>query len=420
VVRLSPWLRPYFRPLKRAYTAGTRAVAPATVRLSRLRGGHLPEGVAWTMEDAAADGGRFTLARPEEVLHRTHPDGHPHPQTAFTEALEEVVPRVGVLELAGGRVLQPHGVVVTGEGRLLQEQCWYFGTTRPREHPVFLQPFPPAPQDVPGRLGVLTTRGDSNYYHFLHDCLPRTAVLEQAEGVAPVDRWYVPRATRFQRELLELWGIPEDQVVDAATVPHVRAGTLVVPGVPSLVERNPPWVAQLLRERLRPPGLARVPGRHLYLTRGTQKANRVATNEAEVLALLRPLGFEPLDAGDLSVAEQIRTFAEADVLVALHGAALANLVFCSPGASLIELFPSGSLVADYWKMASGVPGLEYRYLCGTGPAVDATRSGHVPPFGPPVGRERGDFVVADITVDLPRLEAMVHDALAAREQAPPG
>lgn len=413
MVRLAPALRPHFRHLKRAYTAGTRAVAPATIRLSRLRGGHLPTGVAWTMEDAAADGGRFTLARPEELLHRTHPLGHPHPEPTFEEALEEVVPRVGVVELERGRVLQPHTVVVTREGRLLQEQCWYFGTTRPREHPVFLHPFPPAPVEVPGRLGVLATRADSNYYHFLHDALPRTAVLEQA-GVAPVDRWYVPRTTRFQRELLDLWGIPEDRVVDSDRVRHVRAETLVVPGLPSMVERNPPWVAQLLRERLRPPGLDRVPGRHLYLTRGTARANRIATNEAEVLALLRPLGFEAVDPGELSVRDQVRTFAEADVIVALHGAALANLVFCSPGSAVVELFPAGSLVADYWKMASGVPGLEYRYLCGTGPATRPTSTGQVPPLGPPIGRERADFVVADVTVDLPRLEATVEDLLSSR------
>src|SRR5262249_50810097 len=128
----------------------------------------------------------------------------------FVEATEEVVPRVGVVELDGGRVLQPHAVVVTGAGRLLQEQCWYFGTTRPREHPIFLHPFPPAPQVVPGRLGVLATRGDANYYHFLHDALPRTAVLEQAPEAGTVDHWYVPTATRFQRELLELWGIAAD------------------------------------------------------------------------------------------------------------------------------------------------------------------------------------------------------------------
>jgi capsular polysaccharide biosynthesis protein len=246
---------------------------------------------------------------------------------------------------------------------------------------------------------VLATRGDSNYYHFLHDCLPRTAVLEQCPEAGPVDRWYVPQATRFQRELLELWGIGPDQVVDSAAVPHVRAEQLVVPGLPSTIERNPPWVAQLLRQRLCPPTLQRVPGRHLYLTRGTARHNRRVDNEAEVLDLLEPLGFTCVDAGELSVADQIRTFAEADVIVAPHGAALANLVFCSPGSTLVEIFPAMSFVADYWKMASGVTGLEYRYLTGA---------------GEPVGTTRGEFVVADIQVDIPQLAATVEDVLARR------
>lgn len=404
MVRLSEGLRPYFGPLKRVYTAGTRAVSPATVRLSKLRGGWLPTGVATTMEEAAHDGGRFTLARPEEVLHRVRPVGDPERYWCFEEALTETVPRVGVLELEGGRVLQPHSVVITAANRWLWEQCWYFGTTRPRQHPMFLHPFPPDPVEIPGRLGVLTTRGDANYYHFLHDVLPRVAVLEQS-GVERPDRWYVPRTTRFQRELLELWGIGEDQIVNSDEVPHVRAETLVVPGLASTIERNPPWVSQLLRQRLVPAGIERVPGRYLYLARRAGLHNRAVLNEDAVLALLEPLGFEVVDPGSLPVAEQIRTFAEADVIVAPHGASLANLPFCSPGATLLELFPAQSMVADYWKMTCGVEGLEYQYLSGAGPAAGITR---------------GEFVVADITVDLPKLEAMVSALLAARESGAPG
>jgi len=404
VVRLSEGLRPYFGPLKRAYTAGTGAVSPATVRMSRLRGGWLPTGVAETMEDAARDGGRFTLARPEEVLHRARPTGDPERYWCFEEALTETVPRVGVLELDGGRVLQPHSVVITSANRWLWEQCWYFGTTKPRQHPMFLHPFRPPPVDVPGRLGVLTTRGDANYYHFLHDVLPRIAVLEQA-GVERPDRWYVPHTTRFQKELLELWGIGEDEIVNSDEVPHVRAQTLVVPGVASTIERNPPWVSQLLRNRLVPVGVERVPGRYLYLARRAGRHNRCVLNEAAVLALLEPLGFQVVDPGDLSVRDQVRTFAEADVVVAPHGAALANIPFFSPGASLVELFPSQSMVADYWKMSCGVEGLEYQYLSGAGPAAGTTR---------------GEFVVADITVDLPKLDAMVSALLAARQTGAAG
>ena len=68
---------PVLRAAQGAYTAGTRAVSPATVAVSKLRGGWLPPGVAMTMEDAAADRGTFTLARPEEVLHRARPVGVP-------------------------------------------------------------------------------------------------------------------------------------------------------------------------------------------------------------------------------------------------------------------------------------------------------------------------------------------------------
>lgn len=398
MVRLPEGLRPYFAPLKSVYTAGTRAVSPATVRLSRLQGGWLPPGVVRTMEEAAADRGRFFLARPEEVLHRERPVGHPERYWAFEEALTETVPRVGVLELDGGRVLQPHSVVVTAENRWLWEQCWYFGTSRPRQHPIYTKPFPGPPVEVAGRLGVLTTRGDANYYHFLHDVLPRVAVLEQA-GVERPDRWYVPRTTRFQRELLELWGIGEDEVVNSDDVRHVRAETLVVPGLASTIERNPPWVSQLLRSRLVPAGVERVPGRFLYLSRKAGLHNRAILNEDAVLAVLRPLGFDVVDPGDFSLAEQIRMFAEADVIVAPHGASLANLPFCSPGSTILELFPSQSMVADYWKMTCGVEGLEYQYLSGTGPAA---------------GLRREQFVVADITVDLPRLEAMVSALLDVR------
>jgi hypothetical protein len=398
MVRLPEQLRPYFGPLKSAYTLGTWAVSPATTRLSATRGGWLPTGVAETLEDAARDGGRFRLARPEEVLHRARPVGVPERYWAFEEALDEVVPRVGVVELDGGRVLQPHSLVITRANRQLYELCWYFGTKRPAEHPVFLHPFPPAPLEVLGRLGVLASRGDANYYHFLHDVLPRTEVLAQA-GVAAPDRWYVPRATRFQQELLELWGIGEDQVIDSSVVRHVRAQSLVVPGLASTIERNPPWVSRLLRSRLVPAGVERIPGKHLLLTRGPGKNNRSVTNEPEVLALLEPWGFTPFDPGAVSVAEQIRTFAEADIIVAPHGASLANIAFCSPGSALVELFPAGSMVADFWKMACGVEGLDYRYLSGTGKRVGTTRS---------------EFVVADITVDLPALDRMMSGLLAAR------
>ena len=389
MVRLPPRLRPLFPYLKPAYVAGTRLVAPVTQRLGR---GALPTRVAATMEDAAAiSGGRCVTVRPAEVLDRPAMLGRPADLPLSDTSDGSRVGRVAALELPGGRVLGPHRAVLTAEGAIVQEISQYFGTSRAREHPLFLNPWPGPPLPVAGRLGVLAARGDGNYYHFLFDVLPRLAVLERS-GLAPVDRWYVPTGTAFQRELLEMLGI--DAIVDATAHPHVRAETLVVPGPPAMTELNPPWVVGFLRDRLLPQAEVRGPRRRLYVTRGSGANNRMVSNEAAVRGLLTARGFEPVDPGVLSVREQVEAFAAAEVIVAPHGAALANLAFAAPGATVIELFPAGCLLPDYWRLACGVPGLRYRYLSAPGPR-----------------RPRAAAIVRDIDVDLDALDDLVAEAL---------
>jgi glycosyl transferase family 61 len=391
-------MRPLWPLAKVAYTRGTRAVAPVTGQLSRLRGGYLPlRSVALVDTSAASSGGRMWPARPEERLDRAVPAGEPARHPAFVAQASEVVPRVAVGDLPGGRVLGPHRVVIDGDGAMVEELSPYFGTARWREHPLFWHPFVEKPLEVAGNLGVLATRGDVSYYHFLLDVLPRVALMD-TPGVPAPERWYVPMQRGFQREILELAGfLPGAQVVDSDAAPHVRAESLLVPGLPDAHLRTPPWAVDFIRERLRPSDLERVPGRRIYVTRGRERHNRTVTNEDALLESLAKRGFTVVDPGAMSVAEQIRTFGEAEWIVAPHGAALTNLAFASPGASVIELFPPDYVQLCYWKLADCVPGLSYRYLVGEGRE-------------PRSGRMNG--VMSDITVDLAALASAL-DSLPA-------
>jgi capsular polysaccharide biosynthesis protein len=401
MVRLPPPARPLFPYLKPVYTLLTRAVAPVSVGLSRRRGGLVPATVATTMEEAvAAGGGRVVTARPAETVTRDRPAESPTPHPTYSQNTQDRLARVAVAELTNGRVMNPHSAVVTGGGALVQEVSAYFGTTQAREHPLYLHPFPEPPVHVDGRLGVLASRGDSNYYHFLIEVMPRIGVIEQSDIEMP-DRWYVAASTSFQRELLTLAGIPEEQRIDSRRVPHVEADTLVVPGLPSMLEHNPPWIVPFLRDRLMEQPVDRIPGRGIYVTRGDARHNRRVSNETEVMAALSGRGFSRIDPSRLSVSEQIRAFATASVIVTPHGAALANLVFASPGATVIELFPAGYAKADYWKLANGVDGLAYQYLLGSGRPV----------------RSLGEFLVADIEVDVGLLAGMVDSVMGRRTAA---
>jgi capsular polysaccharide biosynthesis protein len=373
-------------------------LSPATARLSKLRGGWVPTGIAETMEEAAStSGGRCVTVRPPETIERPPFEGVPPELPPLEPVTNTDIPRIAVAELPNGRVLGRSRAVITGRGDLLWELSHYFGAHSPREHPVFNNPFPKPPVEVPGRLGVLASRGDVNYYHFLIDVLPRVGVLEQARDVAAPDRWYVPAQTRFQRELLDLMAISSDQRIDSNEDPHVRAECLVVPGLASVVkEKNPPWVVEFLRRRLMQQVTPTPPEdrRPLYAARTAGSNNRTVVNEPALMERLADRGFDVIDPGAASVTTQMQAFASASVIVSAHGAALANLVFAGPGSTVIELFPAGAVLPDYWRLASSA-GLHYRYLSSW----------------PNAGRRnRSAAIVSDIEVDLKALDSML-DAL---------
>ena len=401
MVRLPPRLRSRFPELKKAYTAGTRAVAPATRLVSKVSGGWLPTGVALTMEDAAArSGGTCVTARPLELVSRPAALGHPAGHPAYAPVVGQEIPRVAVAELPRGRVLGDKSAVITGSNELVHEISLYFGTTRPLEHPLFLQPFPGPPTEVAGRLGVLASRGDTNYYHFMVDVLPRLGVLAMTD-VAPPDRWYVPTSMSFQRELLALAGLPAEQLLDRDTHPHVRAEVLVVPGLPATHVLNPAWVTGWLRERILPNALAGgdgTPGpERIYITRGAAVNNRRVVDEDKVVARLEQRGFVSVDPSKYSVAEQIRIFAGARRIVSAHGAGLTNFIFSPPRSGVVELMPNAPVLQDcYWTLSRTVPGLSYRYLVGE----------------PGTGSDRVDLnagLVSDITIDGDALERLLDD-----------
>jgi hypothetical protein len=394
-VRLPTLLRPIWPQVKVAYRRGTQTVAPLTGQMSRARGGYLPRRSVSVMEDSARDDGQVWEVRPAEELSRAIPDGEPPRHPSFADQLEDAIPRLAIAELPGGRVMDPHRVVIDGRGRLIEELSTYWGTLSWRQHPMYWHPFPDPPLEIPGRLGVLAGRGDHSYYHFLIDILPRLAAFETA-GVPQPDRWYAPLGHGFQRQILELAGfLPGPEVIDADLVPHVQAESLLVPGFPDNHLRTPPWAVGFIRDRLRNPELELIPGRRIYITRGSDRNNRTVTNEPEVVQMLGELGFTVIDPGALTVAEQVRAFAEAEWIISPHGAGLANLAFASPGASVIEMFPPDYVQTCYWKLASAVPGLGYRYLVGVG---KPPRNGMMNGAG------------SDITVDLGALSRML-DAL---------
>jgi hypothetical protein len=91
--------------------------------------------------------------------------------------------------------------------------------------------------------------------------------------------------------------------------------------------------------------------RRVFLPR---RKTRALENQAEIEAFLGRLGFVTIYPEDLAVADQFRLFHEAEVIVAVHGAGLAPLLYRRPDSrlkQLIEIQPCGHMTDVYRVMA---------------------------------------------------------------------
>ncbi len=397
MTRLPSALRPLFPWLKTGVLRATQAISPLT---RRLPGPTPPRHAVPSASDYARtrpDGGvEVVEVVAAQHLRRPLPGGLPESHPQFAAHRRARLAANIVATVRGGRVLGPYGAVITRDDTLLFDLSPYYGAVVPTQHPVFLRCRPPEVTEVPGAVGVLTTRGSHNYYHFLLDVLPRLELLRRS-GVS-VDAYVVERATCFQRELLDHLGLAADRCLGDE---HIRAEALVVPSVPDDQLRTPPWIVPWLRARFLPDDV-RSPHRRLYVTRGAVRHTRRVENEAELLAVLEPLGFEVVDPGALSAEAQVRAFAEAEYIVGPHGAGLTNLAFASPGAAVVELFARDYVNECFWALASTVEGLRYRYLVGDGSPVRS-------------GRNRG--VASDIVVDPQRVARLLQELMRQKVEA---
>ena len=256
------------------------------------------------------------------------------------------------VSIPGGHVVGKQPLVLTRDRRALRESA--ADETQLLTHPAMDAGLSSA-QRASGRLLLLTGPWSWNWYHWLLDVLPRAALLPSWEDADA--RVLTPaKLTRTQEETLSLVGVPEERRYPYLGG-HVVAEELVFPSLIAPTGNPPRWALRWLRDRLVPE-----PKRHdrrLYVSRADAPTRRVG-NESELVAVLAERGFETLLPGELRLTEQMRAFAEAEVVLGPHGSGLANLC-ASTGAKVIELQRDDEFRPCYFAQANA-QGLEYWYL----------------------------------------------------------
>lgn len=222
---------------------------------------------------------------------------------------------------------------------------------------------------IDGDVAVLSVRwGGTVYFHWLFDVISRLDLLEKSGiNLEKIDYFLINRYQQnYEKEIISILGIPPAKIMEICHYPHIQAKRVIVPSVPprgqSMITG---WGCQFLKQKLCQINndTPRVPTQNrLYF--GRQNASyRVVLNEEEVIEFLEKRGFYSVNLETMSVVEQASLMSRAEVIVAPHGSALSNLVFCEPGTKIIELF-SPMYVLNYYWLICNLCGLEHYHLLG--------------------------------------------------------
>ena len=260
-----------------------------------------------------------------------------------------------VLSIANGSVVGVRGDVVTADGTILTNVSPEI-PRRSNHHFLMDGGNLPKPRRVPGTVAVLNCGPYRNYFHFLFDAMSRLHLFRQANISA--DYYCVAQHTPFQRELVALFGIREDQIIPLEKGTHVVAEQLLacsLPGFHQISEQvhlkdidTYRFVRETMLAHLDQDATQHAP--RLYVQR---TATRTLANEAELLAhLQRQEDWKVVRLEEHSVLEQATMFYHARQIVSVHGAGLSNLVFAQPGARVVEIFPPDLLEPIYCQMAT--------------------------------------------------------------------
>jgi len=278
-------------------------------------------------------------------------------------------PAAFVARLPEGRIFG-QGIVLSPDGSsLARDVSLDFGKPFEQHWLLTYGKIPP-PERLRGTTAVVATTLGSGYGHWLLDELPRLLSLPPNEAETLLAHASQP----FARSALALWGASLP-VIDVQRDAHVQCDELVVPSLPGTVVFPTRRAIDLIQGFVAPLHAAASPvGERLYLTRVGARRRRVA-NESELWRALEADGFQRIRLEDLTWAEQINAFRHAKVIVAPHGAGLANLAFCRPGTRVIELFSRAYVHGCFWRLAA-LQGLDYRPVVPAGPEPLSQATAH--------------------------------------------
>lgn len=282
----------------------------------------------------------------------------------MTHLLQESDSMQWIVCIPNGIVIND-GAIVTNEGLILKDTETYLDDQHrllnssrniAQEESVFFD----------GKLVVIASPGQENWYHWLLQVLPRLKIVAES-GIA-YDKIYVSNAPyAWQQEslriVLEKLNIPLNAILTSQPDSIIQAKELIVPSIPFAPAKGrrvlPQWLTAFIHDCFLPNINLATP-KKLYISRSNATSRRIS-NEKELINFLKERDFEIVHLEMMPICKQAYYFSQASIIIGPHGSGFVNLIFSKPNTAVIEIDHglSGEEQRSFYKRMSKLMNCTY-------------------------------------------------------------
>jgi hypothetical protein len=266
-----------------------------------------------------------------------------------------------IKEVTGRLLIDPRsGFLIDEDGVILKESIIFdhYGA-----YPELLKTTQVTKRTVLPKVVLYDHYWSMNYFHFYSDIFTKLPlILEKAPELKELPlvvskRISETRAFRFFTQFAEAasfnWYIQEpgeiietEQAYLLQPMPYAACNWL--------------WVRNLAKAYMKPYD----PNKKIFINRPPETGRHIA-NFNEIRPILEELGFQIEELENKTIEEQIALFSSAAVVVSIHGAAMANIMYCDPRCRVLEVTAAECINSHYYWLATSLGLAAYDCLVGT-------------------------------------------------------
>lgn len=176
------------------------------------------------------------------------------------------------------------------------------------------------------------TSGYPFYGHWLHNALPRLGLLPELPATT---RIIVPADLKpYHKESLELLGVWDR--CRPTRERHLLVERYFFSSPTAMIDCYDPYGMKFVREALLPKRDQNYTGpKKFYLHR--TGGRRGVENADEICEFFRRKGWGVVVDVDLTLAQTVKLFSEAEAVCSLLGSNMTNIIFCRPGCTVMQM-----------------------------------------------------------------------------------